>query len=111
MRDVHDCIHLAAYSRIMDRHYRFCLGSYSGFYLRFVYVQRVRPDVDEDWHSAPQDEGVCRGDERIGRHDDLVSWFYISQNCRHLQSCGAGMGKERLFTSYILFKPYMAPLG
>ena len=94
--NLHNRIHLARHARIMN--YADGAGAVrdSRFNQRLVNILRIRPDVHEHRNAAAQHKRVRRGDERIGRHDNLVAGAAVDQQGGHLQSRGTGMNQQGL---------------
>ncbi len=78
------------------------------FYQRLVNILRIRPDIHEYGNAAAQHKRVRRGDERIGRHDNLVARAAVDQQGRHLQCGGSGMNQQNLSGAGAFRKQFMA---
>ncbi len=104
-RNVHDRVHLAADTRIVHGHDRTRALGDRRFDQALVDVQRVWPDIDEYRDRTAQHEGVGGRHKSVRGHDDLVAWFQIRQDRRHLQGCCARMRQQRLRGTGARFKP------
>jgi hypothetical protein len=87
--------HLAADARVVHDDDRFRTRRDQALELRFVDVERVRPNVGEYRPRAAQHERV--GDRHEGErwNDHLVAGLQVQQQRGHLQRMGAGRGDQR----------------
>ena len=104
----HDCIHFTSHTRVMNHANGAGAVRDGRFYQRLVNILRIRPDIHEYGNAAAQHKRVRRGDERIGRHDNLVAWAAVDQQGRHLQCGGSGMNQQNLSGAGAFRKQFMA---
>ncbi len=109
--DRHDRVHLASHTGVVDRHD--CLGAGCDRCLDqpFVDVEGVFADVHEDRHPPTEHEGIGRGHESVGGHDDLIPRLDVGQDGGHLQCCRAGVGEQGLVAAGLFLQPSVALLG
>ena len=110
-RDIHDHVHIAADAGVMNRNDHPGPGSDRLLDQTLVDIHGIRPDIDENRHAAPQDEGIRRGDKCVGRNDELIPGLNIAQNGRHLQSRRAGVRQQNFLRVEMLFQPAAAASG
>ena len=72
-------LHLAADAGVVYRHDGSRALRQGLFDKGFVEVERVRPDVYEHRRGATEHEGVGRGDEGVGGHDDFVALLDVEK--------------------------------
>ena len=73
LRQIEDCVHLAADTCVVHR----CNGTSARrnrlFDQRLVHIDGVWPHIDKNRYAAAQHKGIGRADKCVGRHDDLVT--------------------------------------
>jgi hypothetical protein len=77
----------------------------------FVQVKGIRPNVQEDWFGATQNEGVDCRDECKRREDDFVTGSDVQQEGKHLQGMGARSGQQDLRDAKFLLEDCVAFMG
>ena len=76
-----------------------------------IQIQGIRPDIHEHRLRPKQRKCIRGGDKRERRHDHFVSRLQITQECRHLQRGGAGMGQQCFSHTQAFFQPCMTLPG
>jgi hypothetical protein len=109
--DCHDGVHIATHAGVMHRYNGTSARRDGGFDLLLIEVQRVRADIDEDWHRTAQHEGVGGRDERVGRHDHFVARLQVGKNGSHLERSGARVREQGLAGAASLLQPGLACPG
>ena len=109
--DLQDRVHFAADPGVVHRQDGPGAGAEQGLQAGLVEVEAVGADIAEDRAGPAQHEGVDRGDEGKGRHDDLVAGLDVQEQGRHLQGMGAGGSQQGLGHPQDLFQQGMAAPG
>ena len=55
-----------------------------------INVRVIRTGIGKADPGTSQHEGICRGNEGIGRHDNLITGLNIAKYGSHFQGIGAG---------------------
>ena len=111
VRHLHDCVHVAGYTGIMDRHNDSRSGRDKRFQCLRIDVRIARHRVREHhFRSFAQKRQGCT-DERITGNDHLVSGVQVTQHRTHLQGIGAGGRQQSLAKTVPLFEPSLTTLG
>ena len=103
--NIHDGIHFTGNARIVNRNNRFCFFGDGILNLGLVDVHCIRTDIHVDDFCSAQNEGICSGNKRVGRHDHFVARLNLRQVSCHFQCMGAGCRKHRMFYVEIVLHP------
>jgi hypothetical protein len=109
--DVHDGVHLAGDTGVVDHANGLGLCGDGRFNQPFVDIERVFPDINEDGHCSTQGKCIGGGDKGVRGHDHLVAGLQVKQQRGHLQCSGAAVGQQGMAGLGVLLQPDMAFLG
>ena len=73
LRNCHNRIHLTGNSRIMNRNNCLCFFRNGFLDLGFIYIHRIRTNINKNSRCTTQYKSICRRYKCIRRHDDFVS--------------------------------------
>ena len=82
LRESENLVHLAAHPGIVHGHDRPCAWGDEILELRFINVERVRPDIRKDNFRTPERKGIGRRDKRKRGHNDFIARLKIQEKSR-----------------------------
>ena len=109
--DVHDGVHLAGHTGVMNHADAGGLIGDGSFNFGLVDVHGVGTDVHIHHLRPPLHKSVGGGDKGEGGQDDLIPRLNVAQQRRHLQRTSARGGQQRFGRARPLLQPLMALLG
>src|SRR5690606_27283057 len=111
LRELHDGVHLAGDTSVMDYYDRLSLRRDKCFQLRFIQIRMIWLAIHKDYLRTSEHEGRSSRDKGETGNDDLITRLYIQEDCRHLQRIGAGVGEQALLIAITIFKKLLASTG
>lgn len=92
--DGHDAIHFAGDAGVVHDADHTSAGGDGIFDERFVDIECIRSNINEDWFCAESNESGGGGDEGVGGHYDFVARLKFAELCCHFECGSAGGGEE-----------------